>query len=473
MSNIWCAGGIATSNLLRICKSTDEGVNWTTVKSFASPYYSASRFGMVTLNDDAIVIVAAAASSGGVARSILRSIDGGVNFTVVFDYSANSVVNIVKSPVSNYLFAAFNRTTQQFLKSIDEGANWTMVTVGAVPAEDVSFISDTVGFLLTTLAIWKTTDGGDTWTSKKTGLTDMKGIFALDANNIWAVSGDPTEGVWRSTDGGENWTEYAHGGAYGLHSVFAYDATHVWAAGGQASLVYVIYSTDGGQTWITQSVADAGGAQADNYGHLIFLNNVVGFLAGRRLFKTTDGGQTWIEKGTPPFYYVQFANWFNLEFAVQWRAFNITGAEPTDRTTEGIAISASNSLNFGSVGGGSNSAVKCLIFRAVGLGVYTTISDMRAWLQSKDLVGTNFYYMDITNTWTQNKILDQVAAGTPGTCPQSLPGAANLTKIGGGDITGVGHADTSQYVYVCQAIGGDEVGGVDIDMNYRVQADKA
>jgi len=147
---------------------------------------------------------------------------------------------------------------------------------------------------------------------------------------------------------------------------------------------------------------------------------------------------------------------------VEFRELDITDTEPADRTTSGSVVSSSSPLDFGTVNNTSASATagpKCVIFRCSNLQGNTTISNMKFWLSANsDFEGTNEYYCDITDTWTQNKTVGQTSGGTPGICPTSVP-SANVTKIDGGDITGITHAQTSQYIYFALSIGTDELIG--------------
>ena len=52
----------------------------------------------------------------------------------------------------------------------------------------------------------------------------------------------------------------------------------------------------------------------------------------------------------------------------------------------------------------------------------------------------------------------QVATGSPGNALLTEP-SANLTRIGGGMITGTTHDQTSQYIYLTGRIGLDEPTG--------------
>lgn len=147
----------------------------------------------------------------------------------------------------------------------------------------------------------------------------------------------------------------------------------------------------------------------------------------------------------------------------EFRTMSVSLPEPTNRTTAGNVVGQTTPLDFGSANntdGTVQIGPKVLWWRCTDLSGFSTITNMKFWLSSNSvLTGTNEYYCDITGTWTQNKTITQVASGTPGTLPQSLP-SSNITSITGGEITGTGHIDTSQYVYLALAIGGDEAVGV-------------
>ncbi len=147
----------------------------------------------------------------------------------------------------------------------------------------------------------------------------------------------------------------------------------------------------------------------------------------------------------------------------EFRTISTTLSEPGDRTTAGNTIDNTTPLDFGSVnntGGNTLVGPKVIWWRCTNLAGFSTISNMKFWLSSNsDLSGTNEYYCNITNTWTQNKTIAQVASGSPGLLPQSVPNS-NIVKINGGNITGTGHSDTSQYIYLAFSIGLDEPIGI-------------
>lgn len=146
----------------------------------------------------------------------------------------------------------------------------------------------------------------------------------------------------------------------------------------------------------------------------------------------------------------------------EFRTTSITLTEPVDRTTAGTKVDSNNPLDFGTInntGGTIQTMPKVIWWRCTDMSGNAVINNMKFWLSSNsDLVGDNEYYCDITSTWTQNKILSQVSGGTPGSLPQASP-VSNITKMSGADISGINHANTSQYIYLGLSIGADETIG--------------
>ncbi|MFC1556150.1 hypothetical protein ACFL67_03615 [candidate division KSB1 bacterium] len=164
----------------------------------------------------------------------------------------------------------------------------------------------------------------------------------------------------------------------------------------------------------------------------------------------------------------------------EFRTTDISLTEPSDRTLDGTVVNTANPLDFGTVnntGGSVQAGPKVLWWQCTDLAGNTTLSNLKFWLSSNsDLAGTNDYYLDISDTWTQNKTVSQTSSGNPGHAPRSLP-AANISCISGGNITGTGHADTSQYIYLALSIGRDEAignkGGADGGFKFSLKFDYA
>ena len=170
--------------------------------------------------------------------------------------------------------------------------------------------------------VFRTRDGGKSWQrvhfiSSRTGAVDL----AMDPKNPdiliaamwtterkpWTIESGSTEGgLFRSTDGGTTWTKLAGGlpdkvmtGRIGV-SISPANTSRVYAqveAGGDLGGVYI--SNDGGLTWTRGFTGRALQQRAWYYTHIhadpVDVDTVYGLNVGA--FKSTDGGKTFGSAG--------------------------------------------------------------------------------------------------------------------------------------------------------------------------------
>jgi photosystem II stability/assembly factor-like uncharacterized protein len=172
------------------------------------------------------------------------------------------------------------------------------------------------------VGIFKSTDGGVTWTHLLNGLPNAPGsdlvIDPVDADVVYAaignVFGQPENGIYKTTDGGDSWTKLAGGlpssgiGRISL-AIAPTDRNRLYAIfvndndefGNGASTRDVYRTDDGGGFWIA---TDSGNFQA-TYGWFLSTATVhpeypdICVVGGLNMLVTTNAGGTWSNR-TPP-----------------------------------------------------------------------------------------------------------------------------------------------------------------------------
>ncbi len=158
----------------------------------------------------------------------------------------------------------------------------------------------------------------------------------------------------------------------------------------------------------------------------------------------------------------------------EYRTLSVSSQEPEDRTVEGTVIGIGDTLDLGEVDTtdeAQDSLVRVIWWGITDMNGNTEISNIRVWISdTTGLVGNDTWFMDITDTWIQGKTPVQVKTGSPGMVSLSEP-SANLTKHGGGAITGTTHEQTSQYIYITGNIGVNETTGRKNNLKLTIKYD--
>ncbi len=182
--------------------------------------------------------------------------------------------------------------------------------------------------------VWKTTDGGVSWTPVsdgqfKTGSVGAIAVSESDPNVVYVGMGEPDirgnashgDGVYKSTDAGKTWKRVGledtyHIGAVRVHPknpdiVYVAALGHLWGPNEQRG---VFRSTDGGKTWkqIYTRGVKAGAVDLildPNSPSVIYAAfwdmhrapwNLESGGPDSGLFKSTDGGDTWTDLSRNP-----------------------------------------------------------------------------------------------------------------------------------------------------------------------------
>ncbi|MCI4441953.1 MAG: T9SS type A sorting domain-containing protein [Lentimicrobium sp.] len=222
-----------------------------------------------------------------------------------------------------------------FTRSTDGGETWTAGTIDlnvAVPDDlgisSITAVSATTAWIsvypivnsTSAGGIWKTTDGGTTWTKQTTAqfsnLVDSYANFVhfWDANNGIA-GGDPESGgfeIYTTTDGGTNWTRVNGAnipnpdinGEYGYENIYAVSGDTIWF-GTDRGRIYK--SNDKGLTWNAYDSVYSTDFASDKFTFSDANKGILMIEGTQKIYNTTDGGATWNPIVTPDFYKSEIA----------------------------------------------------------------------------------------------------------------------------------------------------------------------
>jgi photosystem II stability/assembly factor-like uncharacterized protein len=314
-----------------VYKSTDAGKTWKRIG--LEDTRQIPRIRVHPKNPDLVYVAALGHVWGpNEQRGVFRSKDGGKTWEKVFNRGNKAgAIDLILDPSNpNTMYAGFWEVYRK---------PWTLESGG--PGS----------------GIFKSIDGGDTWTelTRNTGLPrgmiGKVGVTVSPANpeRIWALVEAEDGGVFRSDNGGQTWTRVNEERRLRQR---AWYYTRIYADPKNADSVYVLNvgffkSNDGGRTYSTIAVP-----HSDNHDLWIAPDDP------NRMIEANDGGsnvsfnggRSWTEQDQPTaqFYRVTIDNDF---------PYNVYGAQQ-DNSTVGIA-SRTTGNNIGvkdwyDVGGGES-----------------------------------------------------------------------------------------------------------------------
>lgn len=322
-----------------VWKSTDYGQSWTNV---SDGYFHTGSIGAIRVAPSNPDIVYVGTGTDGlrsnviVGKGVYKSTDAAETWTHIGLEDVGQIGRMAVHPQDpDIVWAA--AIGQPFGESPERGVYKT--TDGGSTWEKVLFISDSVGVYGLVLepgnpdvvyagawraerkpwtiisgahasagtGIYKSTDGGETWTRLTDGLPDGLigkidlSISPANPSRVYALieAPEPLEGVYRSDDAGQTW-QLVSGEDELMNRPFYY--TNVHADPTNADVVYVnnegfYKSTDAGESW-----ERLGTPHGDNHDMWINPNDPAVFIQSNDggVNVTRDGGQTWSTQHNQP-----------------------------------------------------------------------------------------------------------------------------------------------------------------------------
>ncbi len=276
-----------------VYKSTDGGKTWKHMGLTETQTIARIR---IHPRDPDLVYVAALGHVFGPHpdRGVFRSSDGGKTWKkVLYKDDKTGAIDLAMDPTNpRILYAALWEARR---------TPWSLISGG--PGS----------------GLYKTTDGGDTWTELTNnkgmpkGVKGRIGVTVSPANpdRVWAIIEAEEGGVFRSDDGGKTWRRINSDRNLRQRPWYY---SHIFADPQDPDTVYVLNvrfhkSVDGGKTFTTISVP-----HGDNHDLWIDPHNPLRMISGNDggAIVSYNGGRSWTEEDQPTaqFYHVTIDNQF-------------------------------------------------------------------------------------------------------------------------------------------------------------------
>jgi photosystem II stability/assembly factor-like uncharacterized protein len=294
-----------------IFKSTDGGASWSPLNSGLPPF-EVETLGSLSFHADSVVdsvvidpqqpatVYATISNSSG--RSLFKTTDGGASWS---DASSG----LPGGTHFGFLTIDAQNPATLYTASTSTTELWEFAADGAVRSMLYMGSSSTTGLG----GVFKSTDGGTTWTAASSGLRAIGfSALAIGPQNPSTLYASTTVGLLKTTDNGATWSV----ANWGLPMV---DLSRVAIDPQNASTIFVNASADGhGATWGVYKSTDGGASWSPSWVRSLDDCSLVGALAvdprnsyivyaitgnnddecgddaqAGRLRKSVDGGVTW------------------------------------------------------------------------------------------------------------------------------------------------------------------------------------
>jgi hypothetical protein len=235
-----------------ILRSTNGGNNFTLV--FHGLYNPAQFNGEITDMNFPVDNLVGFAVDGD---RVLKTVNGGVTWSVV-RIEPNRLFTNVQAVDNSYAFAySTGSSTKELIKTINGGSNWTALTLPPGDLTYAYFLNAGTGWISmhngNNEAIYKTSNGGNSWILQNnleaTPFWTYKMRF-LDDNTGYAFSTTSQNVVCKTSDGGKVWEPLPRDNSYSylgyIHNdLHFWNSNQFWAGGGHG---FLELTTNGGGT---------------------------------------------------------------------------------------------------------------------------------------------------------------------------------------------------------------------------------
>jgi len=252
--------------------TTDGGNTWTSQNSTTSVNLQAVQF------IDANVGWVVGGNTGPGQATILKTTNGGSTWSAQnLSYGQLVSLSMVGSSIG---WAVGNGV---ILKTTDGGVNWNYQFQPSTTLHSVRFADAYTGWVVGDYYNFNTTDGGTNWTQSSPNVSILRSVYCINNSTAWVV-GDKGN-IYRTTDGGSTWTGQPSGTTNSLNAVWFVDANNGWAVGDFGLIFHT--SSGGTSTSVFKNQSDEmprGFSLSQNYPNPFNPSTVISFSLPRKSF---------------------------------------------------------------------------------------------------------------------------------------------------------------------------------------------
>jgi len=275
---VWGVTGYNNPNLI---KSTNGGINWTSINTNLSGYFYLTDVFFVNQNTG----YAGGSDQYTLKAKIIKTTNGGLNWTDLPNGLNSRVMSIYFRNTMIGWITAFNN---QFAKTTDGGITYELFTNSSGQSnKEVQFIDSLRGWILV----------------------------------------DPGS-ILRTTNSGLNWASYnITPGGFNYNDMYFADSLNGWICGTYGE---IYHTSNSGINWVVQRGYQGGSPYSDLYS-MYFKDLNTGFISkySGDILKTTNGGNNWFYSYYPPtgnITSIKFCNiktgWIISDDGSIWKSFN-------------------------------------------------------------------------------------------------------------------------------------------------------
>ncbi len=317
-----------------VYRSTDSGNTWKLVASTLAP-----------TNVYSILVCPGRQTMVGTSQGLFASADSGAGWTKVFSPAAANIYSLSRNS-SAYIFAGGDNGA--IYRSTDGGDSWQSMSTSMPQSPVEALVTSPSGTVFAGTAgggVYSSSDDGGTWSLSGLG---SSAVYALCADSLGNVYAGTYQGVFVSSNNGNSWSSVQLSTS-SIYSITTDGVGHIYA-GSDNGTIYE--STDRGNSWSQFCSGIASypvAALTANCAGDIY----VGFDGGG-VFQSTNMGRSWasIDSG--------LANLSVRCLAIDHRAYLYAGTDSSwvfrslKQTAPVLTLSAT-ALSFGQVALGKNS----------------------------------------------------------------------------------------------------------------------